>query len=63
MYEIVLRFADHDEVRLTDRDGWRQGDELMVAHRRFVITAMEEPRLPGAHSRIILEPVGDQHHP
>jgi hypothetical protein len=61
LFEIVLRFSDHDEVRLTDRDGWQMGDELTIAHRRFVVTAAEEPELPGAQSRLILEPVEQNH--
>jgi hypothetical protein len=60
MFEIVLRFPDHDEVRLTDRDGCRPGDELTIAHRRFVVTATEEPRLAGAERRFILEPLAGQ---
>jgi hypothetical protein len=56
LYEIVLRFPDRDEIRLTDRDGFEEGREVDVAGRRFVVTGREPPQAPRAVGRIVLEP-------
>jgi len=45
LYEIVLRFPDREEIRLTDRDGHRAGDEIVIAGRPFFVTGTE-PRRP-----------------
>jgi hypothetical protein len=57
LYEIVLRFADHDEIRLADRDGYQLGDEVIVARRTYVVVATERPQLPNASKRFVLEPL------
>jgi hypothetical protein len=43
MYEIVLRFADHDEVRLTDRRV-RVGETLTIDGDKWVVGGTERPR-------------------
>jgi hypothetical protein len=59
LYEIVLRFPDRDEIRLTDRNGYRTGDEIVIAGRRFVVTGLGPPAAPHAESRFVLEPCDD----
>jgi len=59
MYEIVLRFPDHDEIRLTDRNGYHPGEEIMIARRRFIVTGTEPPASPCAESRFVLELCND----
>jgi hypothetical protein len=56
LYEIVLRFPDRDEIRLADRDGYRVGDKIDVAHRTYVVVDMEPPQAPNASKRFVLEP-------
>jgi hypothetical protein len=61
LYEVVLRFPDHDEIRLTDRNGYRSGDEILIDGQRFVVTGTEppDPRSPAAlraECRFVLEP-------
>jgi hypothetical protein len=63
MYEIVLRFPDRDEVRLTDRNGYRSGEEILIAGRRFRVTGNEPPEAPSAEDRFVLEPCDDPHGP
>jgi hypothetical protein len=57
MYEIVLRFPDRDEIRLTDRNGYRTGEKLVIAGRRFLVTGREPPEAPSAEDRFVLEPL------
>lgn len=57
LYEIVLRFADRDELRLADRDGYQVGDKLNVARRGYVVVAIEPPHSPNASKRFVLEPL------
>jgi hypothetical protein len=45
MYEIVLRFADHDEVRLTDRRV-HIGERLTIDGSSWVVQRIEPPRNP-----------------
>ena len=59
LYEIVLRFPDRDEIRLTDRNGYRRGEEIRIAGRRFVVIGTEPPQAPSAESRLVLEPRDD----
>jgi hypothetical protein len=54
LYEIVLRFPDRDEIRLTDRNGYRGGEEVAIAGRRYLITGTE-PAV-SADDRFVLEP-------
>jgi hypothetical protein len=58
LYEIVLRFADRDEIRLTDRDGFEDGDEVVIGGRRYVVTGREQPQVESAADRFVLEPRG-----
>jgi uncharacterized Zn finger protein len=41
LYEFVLRFPDRDEIRLTDRNHYRVGDEILIAGRHFRVTSAE----------------------
>jgi hypothetical protein len=56
LYEIVLRFPDRDEIRLTDRNGYRVGQEITIAGRSYRVTGTEEPRETSAGARFVLEP-------
>jgi len=56
LYEIVLRFPDRDEIRLTDRNGYQDGEEVVIAGRRFLVTGTEPPRAASAVGRFVLEP-------
>jgi hypothetical protein len=56
LYEIVLRFPDREEIRLTDRDGYRAGDEIVIAGRPFLVTGTEPPQAVHAAGRFVLEP-------
>ncbi len=60
LYEIVLRFPDRDEIRLTDRNGFGIGKKISVAGRRFLVTGEEPPELPDAEERFVLEPCDDR---
>lgn len=57
LYEIVLRFSDRDEIRLTDRNGYRIGQKVTIAGRTFRVTGTEEPQGADAGARFVLEPV------
>ena len=41
LYAVVLRFPDRDEIRLTGRNGYRLGDEILIAGRRFLVTDIQ----------------------
>jgi hypothetical protein len=56
LHEIVLRFPDRNEVRLTGGDGFRTGEEIVIARRRFVVTGTEPPETPGADNRFVVVP-------
>ena len=56
LYEIVLRFPDRDEIRLTDRNGYQDGQEVVIAGRCYRVTGRERPRAAGAAARFVLEP-------
>ncbi|HEV8460922.1 MAG TPA: hypothetical protein VGQ38_09450 [Gaiellaceae bacterium] len=58
LYEIVLRFPDRDEIRLTDYNGYQDGEEVVIAGRRFLVTGSEQPRTASAAGRFVLEPHG-----
>jgi hypothetical protein len=58
LYEIVLRFPDREEIRLTDRNGYRDGQEVVVAGRCFLVTGSEQPQAARAAGRFVLEPRG-----
>ena len=58
LYEIVLRFPDRDEIRITDRNGYHDGQEVVIAGRRFLVTGSERPRAAIAAGRFVLEPHG-----
>jgi len=44
LYEVVLRFPDHDEVRLADRDGYQPGTEVVIGQRTYVVVGTEPPQ-------------------
>ena len=44
LYEVVLRFPDHDEIRLADRDGYQVGDTIDIARRTYVVVGLEPPQ-------------------
>jgi hypothetical protein len=54
LYEIVLRFADRDEVRLGDGDGYEVGDTVAIDYRDYLVVAVEAPRSEQAVKRVIL---------
>ena len=56
LYEIVLRFADREEIRITDRDGYRAGDEIVIAGRPFLVIGTEPPQSVHSAGRFVLEP-------
>jgi hypothetical protein len=56
LYEVVLRFPDHDEVRLADRDGYEPGTEVVIAQRRYAVVGTEPPRSQKASKRFVLKP-------
>ena len=56
LYEILLRFADRDELRLTDRPGDRPGEEMLIDGRRFRVVGREPAQASGAESRLVLVP-------
>ena len=62
LYEFVLRIPGRaDEVRISDRDGLREGDEVLIANRRWVVAGLnhpEHPRLDGVavRRRLTLHP-------
>jgi len=56
IYEIVLRFPDRDEIRLTDRNGYHVGQEITIAGRTFRVTGSEQPQRASAAGRFVLRP-------
>jgi hypothetical protein len=58
LYEIVLRFPDRDEIRITDSNGYHHGQEVVIAGRRFLVTGSEQPQAASAAGRFVLEPHG-----
>ena len=56
LYEVVLRFSDRDEFRITDRNGLGTGEEVQIAGRRFLVTGKEPPEALSAEARFVLEP-------
>ena len=55
LYEIVLRFPDRDEIRITDRNGYHDGQEVVIEGRRFLVTGSEQPQAASAAGRFVLE--------
>jgi hypothetical protein len=58
LYEIVLRFPDRDEIRLTDYNGYHDGQAVVIKGRRFLVTGSEQPQAASAAGRFVLEPHG-----
>jgi hypothetical protein len=58
LYEIVLRFPDREEIRLTDRNGYHEGQEVVIAGRRFLVTGREPPHAASADGRFVFKPRG-----
>jgi hypothetical protein len=56
LYEVVLRFPDHDEVRLADRDGYQPGTEVVIGQRTYVVVGTEPPESRNASERFVLKP-------
>ena len=63
LYEIVLRFRDRDEIRITDRNGYRIGEEVVVARRRFRVLGTEPTSALNTDNRFVLEPCDDRSGP
>jgi hypothetical protein len=59
LYEVVLHFSDRDEIRLTDRNGYRTGETIPIAGRRFRVTRVEPAQALGVDGRFVLEPCDD----
>ena len=59
LYEIVLRFPDREEIRVTDRDGYRAGDEIVIAGRPFCVIGTEPPQAAHSAGRFVLEPLDE----
>ena len=65
LYEIVLRYPDRDEIRITDRNGYEVGGEVVIAGRRFVVSGTEPAAAAGPQPvpvdvRFVIEP-RDEH--
>ena len=56
LYEVVLRFPDREEIRITDRNGYRTGDEIVIAGRVFLVVGTEPPQALHSAGRFVLEP-------
>lgn len=56
LYEVVLRFPDREEIRITDRNGYRAGDEIVIAGRIFLVVGTEPPQALHSAGRFVLEP-------
>ena len=42
LYEYILRVPGRpDEVRISERNGFKEGDEMEIASRRWVVAAKE----------------------
>ena len=58
LYEIVLRFPSHDELRLTDRDPG-VGGEVRVDGRPWIVVGEEEGIVhDDALKRYVVQPAG-----
>jgi hypothetical protein len=60
LYEIVLRFPDRDEIRLTDQNDYRTGEEIQIAERSYLVTGTEPPAALRAEARFVLEPCDER---
>ncbi|NUR75350.1 MAG: hypothetical protein HOQ28_03560 [Thermoleophilia bacterium] len=56
LYEILLRFPDRDEMRITDRDGYELGATFRIGRRTFIVVGREDPTGAGADARIVAKP-------
>ena len=63
LYEIVLRFPDREEIRLTDRNGYRPGERVVIAQKAYVVLGTESPQAAGASERFVLMPADDRRRP
>ncbi len=55
LYEVVLRAPGQpDEVRISDRNGLREGDEITIANRRWIVTA-KQPATTERPDRLAIE--------
>jgi hypothetical protein len=59
LYEVVLRFPDRDEIRLTDRNGYQAGGEVVIDYRRYVVVGTEPPQRLNARERFVLKPAAE----
>jgi hypothetical protein len=58
LYEIVLRFPSHEEIRLTDHDPGLQG-EVRVDGRSWLVVAEEEGGMQeSVAKRYVAQPAG-----
>ena len=55
LYEIVLRFADREEVRLGEGH-YERDERVVIGDRPFVVTGVEPPLAETVSKRFILEP-------
>ena len=55
-YEIVLRFADREEVRLGEGRPYERDEEVVIAGRPFLVVGVEPPRTERVSKRFILKP-------
>jgi hypothetical protein len=59
LYEVVLRYPNHDEIRLTDRDGYAVGVEVVIDYRPYVVVGAEPPQWRNASERFVLKPAAE----
>ena len=57
LYEVVLRFADREETRLTDRNYYRLGRSVRIDYRRFRVVGVESAVNARVEARFVLEPL------
>ena len=58
LYELVLRYADRDEVRLTDHNPVH-GGYAWIDERRWQVIADEDSTRAGVERRYILRPTAN----
>ena len=56
LYEIVLRFADREEVRLGEGRPYERDEQVVIDERPFVVVGVEPPQMATGSKRFILEP-------
>ncbi len=62
LYEVVLRYADRDEVRWTDHDP-RVNGYLRLLGRQWRIVTSREASTPSIARRFIVEPASSEELP